>query len=365
MERPVLQLLIVKTSSLGDVIHTLPALTDAQEAVPGLKVDWVVEESFAEVPSWHPAVENVIPVAVRRWRKSWVQSFRSGEVARFRDQLRAREYDLIIDAQGLLKSALICIQARGVRAGLDQHSIREPLASRFYQQRIAVQKNQHAVQRVRELFAKALGYTFDHSAINYGISLPGIAEPEDGVTGKQSAIMFLHGTTWASKHWPLAYWQDLARIATANGFEVLLPWGNLQEQQRAKDIADVSPTGCRVLEKCGLTELALYMSQCQGVVAVDTGLGHLAAAQNLPVVSLYGSTNPALSGTFGYHQLHLKSDLPCAPCMKRDCHYQGEAQVDTLTDGRSLVVEPACYRTHPPGPVWDHLCRLMSLEQGS
>lgn len=360
-----MRLLIVKTSSLGDVVHTLPALTDAREVFPSLTVDWVVEESFVDVPAWHPAVENVIPVAVRRWRKAWVRSLRSGEIARFRDQLRAREYDLIIDAQGLLKSALISIQARGVRVGLDKHSSREPLASWFYQRRVAVQKNQHAVQRVRELFARALDYTFDSSAIDYGINLPASSIPGTGLSGTEPAIMFLHGTTWESKHWPLSYWQDLARIVTANGFQVLLPWGNLEEQQRAKDIAEVSAGSCRVLEKCGLTELASYMNQCQGVVAVDTGLGHLAAAQNLPAVSLYGSTNPALSGTFGYHQLHLKSDLPCAPCMKRHCHYRGESQVDTLSDGSNLVVEPACYRTHPPGAVWDHLCRLMMSEQGS
>lgn len=357
-----MRLLIVKTSSLGDVIHTLPALTDAQQACPELTVDWVVEEAFAEVPGWHPAVKTVIPVAIRRWRKSWLQSLRSGEIARFRQQLRATQYDLVVDAQGLLKSAMIAIQAKGSLTGLDKNSIREPLASLFYQRRIAVSKEQHAVQRVRELLSQAMSYSYDHSAIDYGLRLPAASHQVKELSG-QPSILFLHGTTWASKHWPVEYWLDLARIAVSKGFHVLLPWGNLQEQERAKEIAAVAPEACRVLEKCGLTELALYMSQCVGVVSVDTGLGHLAAAQNLPVVSLYGSTNPSLSGTFGYHQLHLKSDLPCAPCMKRECHYRGEAQMDTLSDGTNLVVEPACYRTNPPSAVWDHLGRLMNAEQ--
>jgi len=362
MEQAVLRLLIVKTSSLGDVIHTLPALTDAKQACPSLVVDWVVEENFSEVPGWHPAVENVIPVAIRRWRKSWLHSIRSGEVAQFRQQLRARKYDLIVDAQGLLKSALISIQAKGPLAGLDRKSIREPIASLFYRRRIDVSREQHAVQRVRELLSKALTYSFDSSVIDYGLRLPGLSDVP-GIVDERPALLFLHGTTWASKHWPVYYWQDLARIAAANGYRILLPWGNLQEQERAGEIAAASPEACRVLEKCGLTELALYMSGCQGVVSVDTGLGHLAAAQNLPVVSLYGATDPALSGTFGYHQLHLKSDLPCAPCLKRQCHYRGEALMDTLSDGTHLIVEPACYRTHPPAAVWDHLCRLMNAEQ--
>lgn len=358
-----MRLLIVKTSSLGDVIHTLPALTDAQQACPGLSVDWVVEESFAEVPGWHPAVGQVIPVAIRRWRRSWLDSLRSGEISRFRQQLRTTHYDLIIDAQGLFKSAMIASQARGTLVGLDWYSIREPLASLFYRQRIAVSKEQHAVQRVRELFSQAMSYSYDRAAIDYGLHLPIDSQQVVHTNDDCPSVLFLHGTTWASKHWPLAYWQDLARIAVSQGYQVLLPWGNLQEQERAKEIAALAPDRCRVLEKCGLTELALYMSQCAGVVSVDTGLGHLAAAQNLPVVSLYGSTNPALSGTFGYHQLHLKSDLPCAPCMKRECHYRGETQMDKLSDGRHLVVEPACYRTNPPAAVWDHLCRLMTAEQ--
>lgn len=360
-----MRLLIVKTSSLGDVIHALPALTDAQQACPSLVVDWVVEENFAEVPAWHPAVETVIPVAIRRWRKSWFQSLRSGEIAQFRRQLRARKYDWIIDAQGLIKSAMITLQSRGPTVGLDKKSIREPIASLFYQRRLTVSKEQHAVQRVRELLSQALNYSFDRSVIDYGLRLPGQSAARQVDRETRPALMFLHGTTWASKHWPVYYWQELARIASGNGYQVLLPWGNLQEQERAEQIAMAAPASCRVLEKCGLTELAMYMSDCQGVVSVDTGLGHLAAAQNLPVVSIYGATNPALSGTFGYHQLHLKSDLPCSPCMKRDCHYQGEALKDTLSDGSQHVVEPACYRTHPPVAVWDHLCRLINAEQES
>lgn len=368
-----MHILIVKTSSLGDIIHTLPAVSDAVRAIPGLQIDWVVEEAFAEIPAWHPGVSRVIPVAIRRWRKNWRQNLFGGEMRQFRQLLKHSRYDLIIDAQGLLKSALISRQARGPIAGLDKSSIREPAASWFYQQRHAVPKAEHAVQRVRQLFAKALGYAFDASALDYGIEGQGIegrglkargiqrpimrATPDD--RDARPTLMFLHGTTWDSKHWPEPYWRELARLASEAGYCVKLPWGTADEEARAVSVAQ-GLAGVQVLPRMSLTALAGELRASDGVVAVDTGLGHLAAALNCPTVSIYGATNPFLSGTFGYHQLQLKSDLPCAPCMRKQCHYQGQALTDTLGDGKSFVVTPACYRSAPPREVMTHVQRMIS-----
>jgi heptosyltransferase-1 len=358
-----LQILIVKTSSLGDVIHTLPAVSDAARAIPGLKIDWVVEEAFAEIPAWHPAVSRVIPVAVRRWRKNWWRNLFGGELRRFRQLLKHTRYDLIIDAQGLVKSAFISRQARGPIAGLDRHSIREPAASLLYQQRYEVPKADHAVQRVRQLFAKSLGYGFDANALDYGIRVHDIERPGNRVALESDdsapTLMFLHGTTWDSKHWPEPYWRELARLATQAGYQVKLPWGTSDEQERAVRVAQGLP-GVMVLPRMSLSALAGELAASVGVVAVDTGLGHLAAALNRPTVSIYGATNPFLSGTFGYHQLQLKSDLPCAPCMRKHCHYRGQPLTDTLSDGDSLVVTPACYRASPPADVLSHLQRMIS-----
>lgn len=348
-----MRILIVKTSSLGDVVHTLPALTDAVRAIPGLSADWVVEEGFAEIPGWHPAVQRVIPVAVRRWRKQWWSTVRGGELGQFVSSLRHDDYDLVIDAQGLVKSAIIAVLARGKRAGLDKKSIKEPLASHFYQQKIAVPRAEHAVQRVRQLFAGILDYQFDAQQIDYGLgsgaAAPGSAAP---------VLMFLHGTTWNSKHWPVEYWKELARLASAAGYQIKLPWGNLPEQQRAQLIAD-GVAGAEVLNRMSLTELAQQMGRCQGIVAVDTGLGHLAAALNKPTVSIYGATNPFLSGTFGHNQLQLKSDLACAPCMRRKCQYRGQPLLDQTESGESFAVTPACYRSSPPAEVLAHLQRMI------
>ena len=144
-----MRVLIVKTSSMGDVLHTLPSLTDAMQAIPGIRFDWVVEEGFAQIPSWHAAVDRVIPVAIRRWRKAWFSAPIRGERQAFRDAVRAQKYDAIIDAQGLVKSAaLVTRLAHGVKHGLDWQTAREPLASLFYNRKHHIAKQQHAVERL-------------------------------------------------------------------------------------------------------------------------------------------------------------------------------------------------------------------------
>lgn len=348
-----MRILIVKTSSLGDVVHTLPALTDAVQAIPGLRADWVVEESFAEIPAWHTAVDRVIPVAIRRWRKQWLDTARGGELHRFVSDIRRDDYDVVIDAQGLIKSALITLMARGKRAGLDKNSIKEPVASYLYQQKVSVPRAEHAVQRVRQLFAGVLSYQYNEQHIDYGLGADTAVRPSTS-----PALMFLHGTTWDSKHWPVQYWKELARLASAAGYHIKLPWGNLAEQQRAQSIAEGLPDA-EVLNRLSLTELAQQLRECQGVVAVDTGLGHLAAALNKPTVSIYGATNPFLSGTFGYNQLHLKSGLACSPCLRRTCRYRGEPLLDQTGPDGTFEVTPACYHSAPPAEVMAHLQRTI------
>ncbi|ENO84487.1 lipopolysaccharide heptosyltransferase I, partial [Thauera linaloolentis] len=267
-----MRVLIVKTSSLGDVIHTLPALTDAVRALPGIRFDWVVEEAFAEIPRWHPAVDAVIPVAVRRWRKHPLQARRSGEWAAFRTAIGARPYDAVIDAQGLLKSAWLARHARGPLHGLDRRSAREPLASLFYRHRHCVAWGRHAVLRVRELFARALGYALPaDAAAGFGNGAPA-ADPygldrarvmagsgDARNTGISAAgapyLVFLHGTTWDTKHWPETYWHQLAERACAAGWQVRLPWGSAAEHERAERIAAGLP-GAQVLPRLTLAGVA-------------------------------------------------------------------------------------------------------------
>ncbi len=195
------RVLIIKTSSLGDVLHTLPAVTDAAQQLPGIRFDWVVEEPFAEVPAWHAAVDEVIPVALRRWKHRPFHVLRVGEPQAAVKHLRRQHYEQIIDAQGLVKSAVISRFARGPRTGLDRDSAREPLAARAYNRTISVARDQHAVLRVRQLFAAALGYTVPASGPDYGI------RGKFQAGERQPYLVFLHGTTWPSKHWPDTYWR--------------------------------------------------------------------------------------------------------------------------------------------------------------
>lgn len=308
-----MRVLLIKTSSLGDVIHTLPALTDAAAAIPGIQFDWVVEEGFAEIPAWHPAVAEVIPVAIRRWRKNLLATWKSGEWAGFKRRLREGRYDLVIDAQGLLKSAWLTRYCTAPVAGLDRASVREPLASRFYDRRYAVAWGQHAVERTRQLLAQALGYQVPASVGDYGLDRAAMA----GAPAGEPYVLFLHGTTWASKHWPEADWRALAEHLDARGVAVRLPWGSEAEKARAERLVE-GLAHAQVLPKLNLRGVAAVIAGARACVAVDTGLGHLAAALDVPSISLYGPTLPVKVGAYGRGQVHLCATGPLAGGGDRD-----------------------------------------------
>ena len=349
-----MRVLIIKTSSLGDVIHTLPALTDAAHALPGIRFDWVVEEGFAEIPSWHPAVDQVIPVAIRRWRKNLWQTIKSGEWKAFKQRVRERKYDLVIDAQGLVKSAWLTRYVKAPVAGLDRYSAREGWASRFYDRRLSVATGQHAVERVRQLFAMALAYDLPEGIGNYGLDLERLQLPPAA-----PYVVFLHGTTWATKHWPEAYWRELAERMGRRKLEVRLPWGNPAEKARAERIAQ-GLNNCQVLPKLNLAGVARVLAAAKACVAVDTGLGHLAAALDVPTLSLFGPTNPGLTGAYGRTQIHQASDWPCAPCLQKKCTYKPSA--DDLARFDLKREWPLCFTRLNPEHVASRLSALLLAE---
>ncbi|WP_110950984.1 lipopolysaccharide heptosyltransferase I [Pseudomonas bohemica] len=352
-----MRVLLIKTSSLGDVIHTLPALTDAARAVPGIQFDWVVEEGFAEIPTWHPAVSGVIPVAIRRWRKNLWQTFRNGQWRQFKQRLRDTHYDLVIDAQGLLKSAWLTRYVKAPVVGLDKNSAREPLAARFYDRTYPVARGQHAVERLRQLFAQALGYQIPAGLGDYGLDRSRLLNAESDTP----FVLFLHGTTWDTKHWPELYWRQLAERMIGQGLEVHLPWGNPAEKARAERIAEGLDKAV-VLPKLNLAGVAKVLAGAQGCVAVDTGLGHLAAALDVPTLSLFGPTNPGLTGAYGKSQVHLAGDYPaCAPCLQKKCTYRPTAE-----DQRQFDTErewPMCFTRLNPERVASQLGSLLLAKE--
>ena len=330
-----MHVLIVKTSSMGDVIHTLPALTDAAAAIPGIRFDWVVEEGFAEIPTWHPAVDKVIPVAIRRWRKSLLQTWKSGEWKQFKQAIGHRKYDAIIDAQGLLKSALLLRYAQGRRYGLDKQSAREPIASKFYEFPQTIDWNLHAVERVRQLFAKSLGYPVPATP---GQFLLKKEQFPSGMVKQKPYVVFLHGTTWDTKHWPENYWCKLAQKVNQHGLHVVLPWGSEKEKVRAELIAS-SCKSAEVLPKLTLAEIAGVICEGKAAVAVDTGLGHLTAALETPAISLYGPTSPAKVGAYGACQKHLT--------------------VEGCPEGDFEATDPEIFAPMTPEVVWQALESLV------
>ena len=336
-----MKVLIIKMSSLGDILHTLPALTDAGQMIPGIKFDWVVESAFAEIPAWHPLVHQVIPIAFRKMRKTPIKSLFSQEWREFRAQLKTDNYDLVIDAQGLLKSAWIASMARGPKAGLDKHSAWEPIASLFYQKKYSVNPDQHAVDRVRQLFAQVLKYSLPKTIPDYGISRAQFG------TEKTNSIIFLHATTWQTKLWPERYWQQLANLIATAGYQIQIPWGNVEERQRAERMA-ANCSAVQVLPKLNLTAISKIIATAQAVVAVDTGLGHVAAALGVPTISLYGPTDPKQTGTVGNNQVHLAAEFACAPCLQRVCTYKQPSEH-----------QPACFTKLPPMMVWQRLQELI------
>lgn len=318
-----MRVLVVKTSSMGDVLHTLPALTDAANNIPDIIFDWVVEENFAQVPSWHFAVNNVIPVAIRRWRKSWFAKNTCQERHKFIQTLRQQEYDCVIDAQGLIKSAfLITRKARGIKHGLDRNSIKEPIACWFYDVKHNIPKQMHAIERVRMLLAQSLQYQLPSSIGDYAIARHFLSSlPSDN----QQYLVFLHATTRDDKHWTEEAWRQLIKFIEPTGLKIKLPWGALHEQQRAIRLAQ-GFGHVEVLPKLSLSEIATIIANAKAVVSVDTGLSHLAAALDRTNITLFGKTDPKLIGGYGKNQFNIISPDKNMQTIQAEQVYQKLAQ---------------------------------------
>ncbi|MEM9621833.1 MAG: lipopolysaccharide heptosyltransferase I [Pseudomonadota bacterium] len=338
------QVLIVKTSSLGDVVHALPAAAEA--SAHGYVLDWVVEEAFADLPRLLPGVRHVIPVAWRRWRRQLRAS--AGEMKTFRDQIQAVDYDLVLDSQGLLKSAAIALCARGPRAGYSHTSAREPWAAFAYQQRHRILRGQHAIDRQRQLFAAALGYPLAAQPVWVASQTAPVAEQ-----ATTDQILLMHGTTWATKHWPEPMWIALAQMIRQQGYRPCVTWGDETERARAQNIATAS--GAEVLDKMPIQQLVQVLLQSRLVIGVDSGLVHLSAGLGIPTLALYGPTDARLTGARGPRAYSVSADLPCAPCVRPQCTaYRGDPLI-----WQAQPVEPPCFAASTPALVWQRAQQLL------
>lgn len=335
-----MNVLLVKLSSLGDIVHTLPAVQDA--ARRGARFDWVVEENYRAVPELVAGVDNVLPVALRRWRTAPLAY--AGEVRRFLRQLRRRSYDLVLDAQGLVKSAALARWARArERAGFDAASARERLASLAYGHRLAIGRREHAIVRTRRLFADALGYPPPRDAPAFGLP---VVDHGDG-------LVLAHGASWGNKLWPERFWMRLARQAAAAGMRPLLPWLG-PERARAERIA-AAVAEAAVCPPTNMVDALQLVARSRAVVGVDSGLAHFAAATGRPTVMVLGPTDPRLTGCQGARARNLPASFACAPCLARSCR---------LRERGDQRASP-CLDDVPPERVWRALTELLAGQRAN
>jgi heptosyltransferase I len=288
----------IKTSSLGDVIHHMPALVDARRHCPDAQITWLVEENYAPLVRMHPGVDEVIPVAVRRWRKALLYGPTWREIGAFVRKLRHRQFDAVIDTQGLMRSALVARAVRGVRHGYAWDSARERPTSLLYDRRYHVERRIHAVDRNRALTAQALGYTYKGPP-DYGFEVPAL-------NAKPYAVL-LHGSARPEKEWPESNWRAVLAALQEVGLEVRLPWGTDRERQRSERLAAESSIA-HAPERQPLDGVAQLIAGASIVVGVDTGLTHLAAALNVPLVAIFTATDPHLTGPVGSGRITVVGD---------------------------------------------------------
>ncbi|MDR1276098.1 MAG: lipopolysaccharide heptosyltransferase I [Candidatus Accumulibacter sp.] len=328
-----MRILLIKTSSLGDVIHNLPVASDLRRAFPDAEIDWCVEENFADIPRLHPAVADVIPVAVRRWRKTFLSPVTWREIGAFKRRLQSRDYDAILDTQGLIKSAAIARLARGRRFGYAAEVAREALAARFYDETFVIPPNAHAVTRNRWLASAAFGHPLD-LPLDYGIVAPngGVDCADDAPT----CVLFT-ASSRDEKLLDESSWVAVAR-ALADGecggeaLTPVFPAGTPRERTRAERIACRVPRA-RVAPPLTLSELAGLLKRARLAVGVDTGLVHLAAALRVPAIAVFIASDPALTGIIGagfHRNLGVRGHAPTVE--------------DILTAARQALLEDPVWR---------------------
>ena len=287
---------------MGDIIHNMSLIHDIKQHYPEAIIDWVVEESFVELARLNPLINQVIPIAMRRWKKAifskntWVQFFN------FRRSLRSHYYDAILDTQGLIKSAVIAKLAKGVSYGQNANTSHEYPAHWLLNKKLEIPRNLHAITRNRLTGAKALNYLFDEHYINYNIHPPIQTDTSLTTILPKKCIMLFHSTARDSKHWPNDYWINLGQFLESQGYTLALPWGSDIEKKRAESIA-AALSNAVVLPKLSIVQLVTLIKSCVACVGLDTGLTHIAAALNVPTLAIFtdtfiwqASAQPALQG---------------------------------------------------------------------
>lgn len=286
------RILIVKTSSMGDVVHAQPTVSDIVAHHPGAVIDWLVEAPFAAIPLMNPRLRRVLPMQWRKWRQTLLRGSTWAQMRQLRQALRAEPYDLVLDLQGLLKSALWARQAHAPVAGYDRASIREPAAAWLYQRTAAVARQAHAVERCRALAAAHLDYAMPQTPPDFGLRAPRAVWLPRATYG-----LLIPNASRRDKLWPQRHWVAIGKRMLELGWMPVVLWGRPEEQSLAESIA----AGCNgdVPPFLKVGEVASVLAGAQQIVGLDTGFTHLAAALGRPTLGIYCDHEPGLAGITG------------------------------------------------------------------
>ena len=287
---------------MGDLMHALPALTEAKEHITDISFDWVVDKNFASVPSWHPLVDKTIVTDHRNWRRQLFSKKARESLQQVLNEINGTQYDLVVDMQNNLKSALVSFLSKHRVTGMDAKSVREYPAHLAYSTKINVDKDLHAIERQKKLLAEALDYSYSMKNVDYGALLETFIEPNINLPNKY--VVLVQNASWITKQWSIAKWQKLVKYFDGKNIKMILPSGNLDELERAKEIASIS-TNAQAIDLMPLNEIAYIIKNANFCICSDTGLAHLSALSGTPSITLYGPTETALIGTYGKNQVHI------------------------------------------------------------
>jgi heptosyltransferase-1 len=292
-----LNLLIVKLSSLGDVVHAMPAVQDLRTAFPQARIDWVVERGFAPLVQRCEGVRRPIPCELRKWRQAPLSRETRAAWRAFRADLHQEAYDAVLDLQGLTKSALVAHMAR-LAPGGKRYAMANRTEGSSYEAptrwvadvAIPLEPKSHAVQRGRDLCGRALGYA-PRGAPRYGLGRAGDVHGD--------TVVLVHGTSRADKCWPEAHWVELGQRLLAQGHALALPHGSDEERARSERLAQALGPRAQAWPRLPLDELTQRMAGCAGAIGVDSGLSHIAVALELPHVQVYNFDTAWRTGPIG------------------------------------------------------------------
>ncbi len=287
---------------MGDLMHALPALTEAKEHIADISFDWVVDKNFASVPSWHPLVDKTIVTDHRNWRRQLFSKKSRESLKDALNEINETNYDLVVDMQNNIKSALVSYLSKHSVVGMDAKSVREYPAHLAYSTKINVDKKLHAIERQKKLLAEALDYSSSMNNVDYGALLEGFIKPNMSLPSKY--IVLVQNASWITKQWSITKWQKLIQYLDGKDIKMILPSGNFNELERAKEISSVS-TKAQALDLMPLNEIAYIIKNANFCICSDTGLAHLSALSGTPSITLYGPTETSLIGTYGENQIHI------------------------------------------------------------